>query len=152
MKKILILLLVLVPFLAAFLILQPQKENNQVVWVTDYAQALKDAKKQKKILLLNFTGSDWCGWCIKLDKEVFSKKEFVEYAKKNLICVKLDFPRKKKVTPEEKVQNQKLLEKYNVQGFPTILLLNAKENLLLTTGYQAGGATSYIEHLKSAIK
>lgn len=153
MKIINVIILASLPFLFGFASkLSFVEETNKLVWVTDYAKAVKDAKKSKKTLLLNFTGSDWCGWCVRLDKEVFNKAAFVEYAKKNLICVKLDFPRKKKVTPEEKIQNEKLMKKHNVEGFPTILLLDAKEKLLLTTGYQAGGEDSYIKHLKSAIK
>jgi thioredoxin-related protein len=123
-----------------------------ISWKTDYAEAVKQATKEKKTLLLNFTGSDWCGWCIRLDKEVFSKAEFVEYAASNLVCVKLDFPRNKKLPEAEVKQNEELAGKYNVEGFPTILLLNSTEKLLLTTGYQAGGPEAYIKHLKEAIQ
>ena len=69
-------------------------------WLTSYEQAQKEAQSKKKLLLMDFTGSDWCGWCIMLDKEVFSKKEFQEYASKNLVLLELDFPRMKKMPPE----------------------------------------------------
>ncbi|TAE75753.1 MAG: DUF255 domain-containing protein [Bacteroidetes bacterium] len=151
MKAINVLILASLPFLFGFSSKLVFEENNKVVWVTDYAKALKDAKKSKKTLLLNFTGSDWCSWCIRLDKEVFDKAAFVEYAKKNLICVKLDFPQRTKVSPEEKIQNNKLMKKHSVKGFPTILLVDAKENVVLRTGYQAGGEDAYIEHLKEAM-
>ncbi len=152
MKTISILILTSLPFLFGFSSKLVFEENNKLIWVTNYAKALKDAKKSKKTLLLNFTGSDWCGWCIRLDKEVFDKAAFVKYAKDNLICVKLDFPRRKKVSPEEKIQNNKLMTQHKVEGFPTILLVDAKENIVLRTGYQDGGEESYIQHLKDAIK
>src|SRR5712671_809845 len=75
-------------------------------WDDDYAKALAQAKAEKKLLLMDFTGSDWCGWCIKLDKEVFSKPEFKEYAKKSLVLVEVDFPRAKEQSETLKKANQ----------------------------------------------
>ncbi|MFT6961705.1 MAG: protein disulfide-isomerase [Flammeovirgaceae bacterium] len=124
---------------------------NAQTWETNYAEAVAKAKKENKKLLLNFTGSDWCGWCHKLDGEVFSKEDFKEYAQKNLVLVKLDFPRRTQISEAEKVQNNALATKHGVRGFPTILLMDANEELLLTTGYQAGGPSSYIQHLNNAI-
>lgn len=121
-------------------------------WETNYAEAVTKAKKENKTLLLDFTGSDWCGWCIKLDREVFSKKEFQAYAQENLVMVKLDFPRRKQLPEAEQTQNQKLAGKYGVQGLPTILLLDKNEKLLLQTGYQRGGPEKYVKHLEAAIK
>ncbi len=126
--------------------------TNNLVWVTNYKEAVKKAKKEKKRLLLNFTGSDWCGWCIRLDKEVFGKADFVKYANQKLVCVKLDFPRKKQLSQAEQTQNYDLQTKYNVEGYPTVLLLDSNESLLLSTGYQAGGAKKYIEHLESSAR
>lgn len=74
-------------------------------WLTDAAKAQAQAKAEKKLVLLDFTGSDWCGWCIKLNKEVFSKPEFAEYAKKNLVLVEVDFPRRKKLSPAQNKAN-----------------------------------------------
>ncbi len=122
--------------------------QEQLTWHSNYQEAVKKAQKENKRLLLNFTGSDWCGWCIKLDKEVFSQKEFVEYADKNLVCVKLDFPRAKKLPETEVQQNYKLQEKYQVQGYPTIIILDKTEKLLGKTGYQKGGGKAYAEHLE----
>ncbi|MDX2305927.1 MAG: thioredoxin family protein [Microscillaceae bacterium] len=121
-------------------------------WVTDYAAALKKAKKENKALLLNFTGSDWCGWCVRLDREVFSQSAFVAYAQKNLVCVKLDFPQKKQLPAAEQEQNMTLMRKYGVRGFPTIYLLNASEETVLKTGYRSGGAQAYISHLEAALE
>ncbi len=121
-------------------------------WMTNFAAAKKLAKKENKPILVDFSGSDWCGWCIKLDKEVFSTKAFKEYAKKNLVLLMLDFPRGKKQAASLKKQNMQLARKYKVQGFPTVLLLNASGKVLATTGYQAGGPEKYIAHLKQLLK
>ena len=117
-------------------------------WLTDFEEAKKQAEKEDKVILIDFTGSDWCGWCVKLSKEVFSKKEFLEYAKKNLVLVELDFPRKKELSEELKKQNKKLLKKYHVEGFPSIVLTDAKGKKFAQTGYQEGGPKAYIKHLE----
>jgi protein disulfide-isomerase len=121
-------------------------------WLTNYDQAVKQAAAEKKPLLINFTGSDWCGWCIKLDKEVFSQAEFVDYAKNNLVLLKLDFPRKKQLTPAEKTQNENLAKKYEVRGFPTLIVLDSKEKLLGEMGYEKGGAANWIASLEKVTK
>ena len=61
-------------------------------WLTDYQAAKKQAKEENKPILINFTGTDWCGWCIKIEKEIFSKEEFKTYAKENLILMEVVFP------------------------------------------------------------
>ncbi|MDA3838189.1 MAG: thioredoxin family protein [Candidatus Delongbacteria bacterium] len=116
-------------------------------WETSYSTAIAKAKKSGKKLLLDFTGSDWCGWCVRLDNEVFSKKEFQNYAKDNLILVKLDFPRSIKQSNELKKQNKSLANKFGIKGYPTIILLDNNEKLLGQTGYQKGGAVKYVQHL-----
>jgi len=93
-------------------------------WQTDLAKAQAQAKKENKLVMLDFTGSDWCGWCIKLHAEVFSKPEFEEYAKKNLVLVEVDFPRRKKLSEEQQKANNALQEKYKIQGYPTIIVLD----------------------------
>lgn len=120
-------------------------------WETSYSTAVTKAKESGKGLLLDFTGSDWCGWCIKLDNEVFSKKEFQDYANENLILVKLDFPRSIKQTQEIKSQNNSLAKKFGIRGYPTIVILDKNEKLVGQTGYQQGGAVKYIQHLKGII-
>jgi thioredoxin-related protein len=121
-------------------------------WQTDYQKAAKQAAAENKTLLLDFTGSDWCGWCIRLDKEVFSQKEFVDYAKDNLVLVKLDFPREKPQSAAEKKQNEALMKKYGVSGFPTIVVLDSQQKQLGELGYQKGGAAKWVESLKATIK
>src|SRR5438445_6066889 len=98
----------------------------ELPWMTDLPKTQTKAKEEKKLVMLDFTGSDWCGWCIKLNNEVFSKPEFADYAKKNLVLVEVDFPRRKEQTEEQKKANQALQERYQIQGYPTIIVLNAE--------------------------
>jgi len=121
------------------------------LWQTDFAAASKLAKESGKYVLVDFTGSDWCGWCIKLDKEVFGEKAFQNYAKENLVLVKLDFPRAKPQSAELKAQNEKLRDQYKVRGFPTIILLSPAGEQAAQTGYRRGGPEKYVEHLQELI-
>ncbi|MGJ8637922.1 MAG: thioredoxin family protein [Opitutaceae bacterium] len=122
-------------------------------WMTDFEAAKAKAAEEKKPLLLDFTGSDWCGWCIKLDKEVFSQDAFKAYAKESLVLVELDFPRDSSTLPEGVAeQNEALAKKYGVRGFPTILVLSPDGKLVEETGYQRGGAESYVEHIKAIVE
>ena len=83
-------------------------------WETNYQAALEQAAKENKMVLLDFTGSDWCGWCIKLKKDTFSKPEFQKLAEEKLVLVELDFPRSKTQSAELKKQNQELAEKFGI--------------------------------------
>jgi thioredoxin-related protein len=150
MKKLPLAIALLIFFSFAFT--PDQATEGGIEWETDYAAAVAKAQKEKKALLLNFTGSDWCGWCKRLDREVFSRPEFVAYAEKNLVCVKLDFPRRTKLPQKEVMQNQSLAQKYGVRGFPTIYLLNASQETLLRTGYRPNGPGPYITHLQQAMQ
>jgi thioredoxin-related protein len=121
-------------------------------WLTDFAAAQQAAKSGQKLLLMDFTGSDWCGWCIMLDKEVFSKPEFKEYATKNLILLELDFPRRKTLPPETQAQNERLAMQYRVAGFPTVVVLDSNGKPLGALGYQAGGPQPFIAQLEKLRK
>lgn len=107
-------------------------------WLTDFDQAQQKAKADNKLMLLNFTGSDWCGWCIKLDREVFSKPEFREYANKNLVLVELDFPRAKQIDRALLRKNMELAEKFQVEAFPTIIVLNGEGKVVGSLSYDSG--------------
>jgi thioredoxin-related protein len=120
-------------------------------WQTDFAAAKAQAKAEQKPLLLNFTGSDWCGWCIKLDREVFSQKTFRDYAAESLVLVEIDFPRRKQVSPELKQQNEALAKEYGIRGFPTIVILSPDGGLMKKTGYKSGGAEAYVEHIQGIL-
>jgi thioredoxin-related protein len=130
----------------------PAETADVYKWETDFDAAKQRAKAEKKAMLLDFTGSDWCGWCIRLKKEVFDHEEFQEYAKKNLVLVELDFPRSKELPEEEKEQNEALAAEYGIRGYPTIVLLNSRGREVARTGYQEGGPEKYVEHLEELLK
>jgi protein disulfide-isomerase len=120
-------------------------------WKTDYTAALAEAAKENKMVLLDFTGSDWCGWCIKLQKDTFSKPEFKKFAQESLVLVELDFPRGKTQSDELKKQNEELAEKFGVQGFPTLVLLHPQgKEATRNVGYLQGGPEVFIQWVESA--
>ncbi len=135
-------------FVAAVLMLglsgfaQAQEASKDgLTWYTSLAEANTAATAQHKPLFTFFTGSDWCGWCRKLQRDVFAKPEFVAWAKKNVILVELDFPRNKQLAPELAQQNQSMQQALQVQGYPTIWLINLKA--------AEGGKNMEIERLGS---
>ncbi|RYD84242.1 MAG: thioredoxin family protein [Verrucomicrobiaceae bacterium] len=116
-------------------------------WDDDYEKAVAKAKAEKKMVLLDFTGSDWCGWCIRLDKEVFSKKQFKDYAKENLVLVEVDFPQGKRQSKKVKEQNAKLQQEHGVKGYPTIIVLSPEGQKVGQLGYMEGGPEPFIAKL-----
>ena len=118
-------------------------------WIADFDQAVEVAREQGKDLFVDFTGSDWCGWCKRLDAEVFSHAEFLDPIQKDFVLVALDFPRSDEVKAmvPDPARNEELSEKYGIQGFPTILLMNADGEVYAQTGYREGGPEKYVEHL-----
>ena len=143
MKKIIITLV----FVLGTISLQAQ----ELYWETNVNKAIEVSKKTKKPMLLFFTGSDWCGWCIRLQKEVFKTPEFEKWAKDNVVLVELDFPRRTPQEPEIQKQNAELQQTFAVQGYPTVWFVNAskkdgKINLekLGSTGYLAGGPSAWL--------
>lgn len=117
-------------------------------WLTDYDAAVAIAKKQNKPLLVEFTGSDWCHWCKVLDREVLSQRSFISKAKKDYVLVKIDFPQSNPLPAAQAQKNEALAKKFRVRGFPTVLVLSPKGKEIQRTGYQEGGAKSYLQHLK----
>ncbi len=116
-------------------------------WQTDFKLALDKAKKEKKYVLADFTGSDWCGWCIKLHNEVFDKEPFKTDAPKQFVLLELDYPQQKQQADELKKQNAELSEKYKIEGFPTVLLLDTEGQVIARTGYRDGGSEKYVKFL-----
>ncbi|MCU0771591.1 MAG: thioredoxin family protein [Verrucomicrobia bacterium] len=116
-------------------------------WLTSLPDAQAKAKADNKLVMMDFTGSDWCGWCIKLNKEVFSQPEFAEYAAQNLVLVEVDFPRKKQQSKELKAANQALQERFRVRGYPTIIVLNSQGKQVGELGYMKGGPKAFIAEL-----
>lgn len=119
--------------------------------MTDYEEAEKISKETKKPILLIFSGSDWCGWCVRLDEEVFSTKEFQRWAKDKMVVYVADFPRRKKLPGNQKAQNDKLMAKYRVRGFPTVFVISPEGEKIGETGYRKGGPKPYIKHLEQII-
>ncbi len=148
MKQISVLLVLFV-FLFTSCNNGQSSSTGNLNWNGNLEKAVEQAKKENKTVLVNFTGSDWCIWCKRLSSEVFQQKEFEEYAKKSLVLVMLDFPKDIEQTQATKEYNNKLAQKYGIQGFPTILLINGQGKLVAQTGYQPGGAAKYVEHIKS---
>jgi len=143
MKKLLL------PIIVALTLLPPAARS--ATWLTDLPAALKQAGAENKLVLVDFTGSDWCGWCIKLHKEVFSQPEFNAFAKANLVLVEVDFPNKKAQPLALKRANQALAEKYHIEGYPTLILLNGGGNRLATFGYEPGGPGVLIDAIKKVM-
>ncbi len=147
MKKIL-----LIPFLFFLVLTGCSKKGDNLNWKTDLNDAITIAKKENKFVLINFTGSDWCQWCKKLSDEVFSQKEFEEFAQKNLVLVKIDFPQNIQQSNSTKYYNQQRASMYGVEGFPTIILLDKNGQGILKTGYMEGGVENYIQQLRQYMR
>lgn len=113
-------------------------------WLVNFDQAKLTSSRLNRPILVDFTGSDWCGWCIRLDEEVFAEREFQAWAEKHVVLLKLDFPNLTQLPKSLAIQNETLRKAYAVQGFPTILFLNKEGEVLAKSGYESGGAQSWI--------
>jgi protein disulfide-isomerase len=112
----------------------------EATWRTNYGEALQLASEQGRPVLVNFTGSDWCPPCIQLKKDVFDTDEFKSFAGENLILLELDFPRAGGQSEELRQQNQLLQQRYQIEGYPTLLVLNAEGmEQKRHVGYMRGG-------------
>jgi len=127
---------------------EPEKSKG---WTDDFEQAKKEAAAFKQPIFAFFTGSDWCGWCVRLRSEALDTKDFEKFAADNLILFEADFPRSKKISDKVKKQNDELASKYGVRGYPTVFLLDAEGKELGKTGYQEGGGEAYVKHLKELL-
>jgi thioredoxin-related protein len=121
-------------------------------WDDNFEKVKKDAARKELPILMLFTGTDWCPWCVKLENEVFSENEFKRYARKNLVTFIADFPRRKSLSKKTTKQNKELAATYGVKGFPTVVLVDAEGKEIARTGYKEGGAEAYVEHLKELLK
>lgn len=128
----------------------PALEEVTIPWVLDFNAAKAQAKRENKHLLINFTGSDWCGWCKKLEGEVFAHKEFIDAASKHYVMVYLDFPNAQELKDKvvDAALNQRLSKEFGVGGFPTIMLTNADGHPYGRTGYRPDGPAPYLSHLE----
>jgi thioredoxin-related protein len=124
-------------------------------WQTDYDKALERAKAENKRVLLDFTGSDWCGPCIQFAHDVLTKPQFLTYAEKNLILVEVDYPQRKKQSAELKKQNEQLASKYGIdeKGYPTVVLLDPSGKVIREfTGYGGEGPAEIIAWIEGKLK
>ena len=120
-------------------------------WSEDFAAASATAQKEGKLILLAFSGSDWCGWCVKMEKEIYSDKKFISEAKKNYVLVMIDSPRNKEILSKIALrQNPGLLRKYGVRGFPsTVIVRSSGEEVKRFGGYQRDGVDAFLKELKA---
>ncbi len=127
--------------------------DDTTPWVADFDRAAEIARRDGKALLVDFTGSDWCSWCIRLDREVFGKDAFLSRATERFVLVELDFPKgtEARMRVPNPARNAELQAKYEIRSFPSILVLNADGELLGRTGYRPGGAEAYAEHVESLL-
>jgi len=150
--------LVFVGLITGFAILVTGKEKAEengveLEWMTDFEAAKELAEEEDKLILADFSGSDWCPPCMMLEEKVFSQPEFSKFAEKEVILLLVDFPRQKEQPEEVKKQNEKLAQRYGIKGLPTVLLLNHEGKVQArTTGYQRGGAEKYVKKLKELLK
>ncbi len=117
------------------------------VWHTNFVEAEKQAEKENKDLLIYFSGSDWCGWCMKLEKEVFTQGSFIQSVADEFVLIKIDFPRRKKLPPEVSLQNTKLNKRYKPTKFPNVILCDSLGRPYAKTYYRKGGVEVYVKHL-----
>lgn len=153
MDKIRITLLIVL-FATAF------TNAQELTWHTDMKKASEIATKENKPVMMFFTGSDWCGWCKRLQREVFETQDFKSWAKDNVVLMELDFPRRSNQEESVKAQNYQLQRIFSVRGYPTIFFVNPEEksngkvnlNNLGSIGYVKGGAQKWLASANSFIK
>lgn len=126
---------------------EAQQNTGQIQWQDSYQKALEQSKSSSKPVLLFFTGSDWCGWCSKLEEEALNTQEFVQTAGPQFIFVKLDFPLYSPIDPQIAVRNKELRKKFDVRSFPTIIIVDETGRQIGSTGYRPGGGKEYAGHL-----
>lgn len=124
--------------------------SGEIKWLDSYEQAVADSKETSKPIILFFTGSDWCTWCSRLEREVFDSQEFRESSSK-FIFLKLDFPLNHSLPQNITSQNKELQRKYDVRSFPTIVILDPQQRQIGITGYRPGGGKSYSAHLDKVV-
>jgi len=125
---------------------------KNIEWLNNIEDALQRAKSSDKHVFAFFTGSDWCSWCDKLTSEVFDQQEFKNYVNENMVMVKLDFPQADILSKEQKAYNNQQQQKYNIQGFPSVLILDSEGNVALQTGYREGGGFQYVKFIKESLE
>jgi protein disulfide-isomerase len=121
-------------------------------WIEDFDQGLAKAKAENKPALVDFTGSDWCIWCKRLDQEIFSQAKFKDFVKDKYVLIKIDFPQTKPLPQAKLEAHQKLAEKYQVQGFPSVLLMDGEGKVQAQLGHMEGGPDAFIAELEKSAR
>jgi len=119
-------------------------------WLTSYSEAVAQSKSSGKPILMNFTGSDWCGWCKKLKAEVFETAEFKQWATSNVVLLELDFPHPQSAAIKK--QNQEFAQKFGVEGYPTIIFATHSGKTLGKYGYDEGGPSVWTKTASKYLK
>ena len=147
MKKIIFLLFTL--FSISCQMNTNSTEEPKKIWFTNVSEAIEESKVSGKPIFAFFTGKEWCSWCKKLEQQVLSKEGFISYAKENLVLLELDFPRGKRNLPQKQIE---LARKFNIKGYPTVILMDASTNKIAKTGYEAMSPEQYVDHVKALLK
>lgn len=147
MKRCALFLFAAALFLWVPLTYAATNNSSHVKWHTNFQDALRLSQSTSRPIVLFFTGTDWCTWCNKLERESLDTADFVQATKDKLIFVKLDFPMKTKLDPDTTKQNQELQKKFSIRGYPTLILLDPKQQQIGVTGYRVGGGKQYADHL-----
>ncbi len=128
------------------------KTSTPKGWTDDFVAAKRQAAKEKKFILADFSGSDWCGWCMRLDKEVFATEEFMSAATNKFVLLMIDSPNDKtRLSKKAAEQNPGLVRQYGIRGFPTVLIMDRRGEVLYRTGYHAGGPVAYLKDLEDSL-
>jgi protein disulfide-isomerase len=143
----------IVPIAVIFALSSASCARADEAWATDYKKAQQQAKASHKLLLLDFTGSDWCGFCFQLDRAILSQTQFKDYATKNLVLMEVDFPARKAQGVETRRQNLELKQRYQVEGFPTLIVLNGEgKTVWRCDGLYMGGLAAFLAELDKVRK
>lgn len=147
MKKIALMLGLLVGWAVG------QVRADEGPWLTDFAKAQAQAKAENKMILMDFNGSDWCPPCKALRKNVLNSQAFLDFAKENLVLLDVDFPHRKHQSEEQKKANEELSSKFNIEGFPTVIVLSSDgKELKKEVGYDGQSAKEFVAELAKVKK
>jgi protein disulfide-isomerase len=126
--------------------------QKSVAWQTDWKQVKQTAARTKKPIFMLFTGSDWCKWCVKLEHEVFDDPYFINRTAGKYVFMLVDRPRRKKLSPELEMQNAKLCDQFNIDGYPTVLIVTPNEDVIGEVGYEKGGGKAFVQELNAVVR
>lgn len=151
MKQMIALILLILACSTTSEINAASTQGQGIAWQTNYEGAVSLAKSNSKPIILFFTGSDWCGWCNRLEEEVFDTPDFAALSKDKFIFVKIDFPLYTALSQQLSSQNKQLKKRFDIRSFPTIVIIDPQEQQIGTTGYRPGGGSQYAAHLDKLI-